>query len=48
MNQLQANGGTTREAEMVNDNVRRMLAFGRQLSTANAPAAPANPPPKKN
>jgi hypothetical protein len=47
-NQLQANGGTTREAEMLNDNVHRMLVFGRQLSTANAPAAPQNPPPKKH
>jgi hypothetical protein len=46
--QLQANGGTTREAEMLNDNVHRMLVFGRQLSTAHAPAAPQNPPPKKN
>ena len=45
---LQTNGGTSREAEMVNDNVRRMLVFGRQLATAKAPAASANPPPKKN
>ena len=50
-NELQTNGGTTREAEMLNDNVRRMLVFGRQLSTAKAPPAPATPPPapsKKN
>lgn len=47
VNQLSTNGGTSREAEMVNDNVHRMLVFGRQLSTATAPAAPANPP-KKN
>lgn len=43
--QLQANGGTTREAELVNDNVHRMLVFGRQLTTANAPQRPAVPPP---
>jgi predicted Zn-dependent protease len=43
--QLQANGGTTREAEMLSDNVHRMLVFGRQISTANAPA---NPPKKKD
>jgi len=48
VNELQANGGTAREAEMLNDNVRRMLVFGRQLSTAKAPVATANPPPKKN
>lgn len=48
VNQLATNGGTSREAEMVNDNVHRMLVFGRQLATATAPAAPANPPPKKN
>jgi len=44
-NELQKNGGTTREAEMLNDNVRRMLVFGRQLASSNPPA---NPPPKKN
>lgn len=51
VNQLATNGGTTREAEMVSDNVRRMVMFGRQLATAPAPAAPASPastPPKKN
>jgi len=51
VNQLATNGGTTREAEMVSDNVHRMVMFGRQLATAPAPAAPANPPPnppKKN
>jgi hypothetical protein len=39
-NQLQANGGTTREAEMLNDNVHRMLMFGRQLSSGKVPPAP--------
>jgi hypothetical protein len=51
VNQLSTNGGTTREAEMLSDNVHRMLVFGRQLATAKAPTAPANPPPapaKKN
>jgi hypothetical protein len=45
-NQLQANGGTSREAEMLNDNVHRMLVFGRQLSTGNAAVKTANPPKK--
>jgi hypothetical protein len=48
VNQLTTNGGTTREAEMLNDNVHRMLVFGRQLATANAPANPPPAPPKKN
>jgi hypothetical protein len=30
---------------MLNDNVRRMLVFGRQLASSNPPT---NPPPKKN
>jgi hypothetical protein len=47
VNQLATNGGTTREAEMVSDNVHRMVMFGRQLATATAPAAAATPP-KKN
>ncbi|HEX5123108.1 MAG TPA: hypothetical protein VFV97_07660, partial [Rhodanobacteraceae bacterium] len=50
--QLQANGGTTREAELVSDNVHRMLTFGRKLSTVTTappnPAAPAPAPPQKN
>ena len=50
VNQLATNGGTSREAEMVSDNVHRMVMFGRQLATATAPAARSNPapaPPKK-
>jgi hypothetical protein len=35
--QLQKDGGTTREAEIINDNVHRMLVFGRQLASGNAP-----------
>jgi hypothetical protein len=47
--QLQANGGTTREAELVSDNVHRMLTFGRKLATAApAPPNPAPAPPQKN
>jgi hypothetical protein len=41
---LQANGGTSREAEMVNDNVHRMVMFGRQLAAMPDGAVPA----KKN
>ena len=43
--QLQTNGGTSREAEMINDNVHRMLMFGRQLAATPA-GAPI--PAKKN
>ena len=45
VNQLQTNGGTSREAEMLNDNVHRMLVFGRQLATGTTPAAPHAPAP---
>jgi hypothetical protein len=49
VNELATNGGTTREAEMVSDNVHRMVMFGRQLATAKAPAAAAPATvPKKN
>ena len=47
ISELSTNGGTSREAEMLNDNVHRMLVFGRRLATSNtstAPAVPANPP----
>jgi hypothetical protein len=42
--QLSANGGTPREAEMLNDNVQRMLAFGRRVAAAKEPAAPPKAP----
>jgi hypothetical protein len=49
VNQLATNGGTSREAEMVNDNVHRMVMFGRQLASASAaPANPPSAPAKKN
>jgi len=44
VNQLQIQGGTTREAEMINDNVHRMLVFGRQLASGK-PAGPNDPRP---
>jgi len=46
VNQLATNGGTSREAEMVNDNVHRMLVFGRQLAAATAPGVTPAPPKK--
>jgi hypothetical protein len=50
ISELSANGGTSREAEMLNDNVRRMLVFGRQLAATNAPTATTKPakPAKPN
>lgn len=45
--ELSTNGGTTREAEMVSDNVHRMVMFGRQLAKTTPPSAAA-PAPKKN
>jgi len=47
VNDLATNGGTTREAEMVSDNVRRMVMFGRQLAKTTPPSA-TPPAPKKN